>query len=118
MGQVGVLFNLIKRKWLPIAQAQEVSYFRPINPFQRIEVTTCFSHWDDKYWYTDHQFIAGGQLCAVLQVRGVFVHGKKILPMQDILALTGENVEAPDKPVNVEYWQKLIDAKKGSSGTS
>ena len=112
LGQVGVLYDMIKRNWLPISQAQEISYFKSINPFQRFEVLTCFTHWDEKYWYTEHKFIAGGQLCAVLQVRGVIVHGKKIIPMHDVVALAGEDVEVPYKPVNVEYWQRLIDAKK------
>ena len=38
MGQVGVLIKAIKRKWLPVVQAQEISYFKPINPFQRFDV--------------------------------------------------------------------------------
>ncbi len=113
MGQVGVLFNMIKRKWLPVVQAQEISYFRPIKPFQRFEVSTRFSHWDDKYWYTEHKFFAVDRLCAVLQVRGVLVHGKKILSMRDVfLDLVGDDVEAPDKPVDVEHWQKLIESKR------
>ena len=111
MGQVGVLFNMIKRKWLPVAQAQEISYFKPIKPFQRFEVLTRFSYWDDKYWYTEHKFFAAARLCAVVQVRGVFVHGNTVLPMRDVLALTEEDVEAPDKPVNVEYWQNLLSLK-------
>jgi acyl-CoA thioesterase FadM len=114
MGQVGVLFRLIKRKWLPIAQAQEISYLRPINPLERFEVRTLFTHWDDKYWYTEHRFFAKDRLCAILQVRGVFVHGRQIVPMPEILALTGQDVALPEKPVNVEHWQKLINAKKES----
>ena len=62
MGQVGVLFKMIKRKWLPIAQAQEISYFKPIKPFQRFEVLTRFYYWDDKYWYTEHKFFAADKL--------------------------------------------------------
>jgi hypothetical protein len=48
----------------------------------------------------------------VVQVRGVFVHGRKVLPFRDILALTGEVVDVPDKPVTVEHWQRLIESKK------
>jgi acyl-CoA thioesterase FadM len=111
MGQIGVLFNMIKRKWLPVAQAQEISYFKPIKPFQRFEVLSRFSYWDDKYWYTEHKFLAADKLCAVVQVRGVFVHGKKVLPMPDVMALAEEDVEVPEKPVNVEYWQNLLSQK-------
>jgi acyl-CoA thioesterase FadM len=114
-GQVGVLFRLLRRNWLPIAQAQEISYIRPIQPFQRFEVFTRFIHWDDKYWYTEHKFFAADRLCAVAQVRGVFLHGRKIVPIPDILALTGQEVLLPDKPENVAHWQQLIETKKASS---
>ena len=112
LGQVGLLFEMIKRKWLPVVQAQEVSYIRPMKPFQRFDVSTELSYWDDKYWYTTHQFIADGQLYAVLQVRGVFVHGKNIIPSAELLALTGKDVPLPDKPDTVAHWQRLIDSRK------
>lgn len=115
MGQVGVLFKMIKRNWLPVVQAQEISYLKPINPFQRFEVSTRFSHWNDKYWYTEHKFFAADRLCAVLQVRGVFVHGNKIVPIREVLALAGEDVEVPEKPERVESWQQLLETKKGPS---
>ena len=35
--------------------------------------------------------------------------------MHDVLALTDEDVEVPAKPANVEYWQRLIEKKKGTS---
>ena len=112
LGQVGVLFTLIKRNWLPIAQAQEISYFKPIQPFRRFEVVTRFTHWNEKYWYTEHKFYSDNKYCAVLQVRGVFVHGKERVSMHDIVALADKNAVVPDMPISVDYWQKLIDAKK------
>jgi acyl-CoA thioesterase FadM len=111
-GQVGILFKLLKRKWLPIAQAQEISYFKSINPFQQFEVLTRFTHWDEKYWYTDHRFFVADKLCAVVQARGVFVHRRTVLPLRDVLALIGEEVDVPDKPITVENWQRLIESKK------
>lgn len=112
LGQVGVLFPFIKRNWLPIAQAQEISYFKPIHPFQRFEIVTRFTHWNDKYWYTEHKFFVGDKYCAVLQVRGVFVHGREILSVHDLTRFADKNAEVPDIPTAVEYWQKLIDVKK------
>lgn len=112
MGQVGALFKLFKRKWLPVAQAQEISYFKPIYPFQQFDVVTRFTHWDEKYWYTEHQFFVAERLCAVVQVRGVFVHRRKVLPFHDVLAVVEEEVAVPDKPISVEYWQRLIESKK------
>jgi acyl-CoA thioesterase FadM len=112
MAQVGVLFKLLKRNWLPIVQSQEISYFKSIKPFQSVEVLTCLTYWDDKYWYTEHRFVAGDRLCAVVQVRGVFMQARNVVSMHDVIALTGEDVKAPDKTINVELWQNLIKAKK------
>ena len=112
MGQVGVLFKAIKRKWLPVVQAQEVSYFKPINPFQRFDVLSKLAYWDDRYWYTEHRFVVGDKLCAILQVRGVFVHGRSVIPMSDVVALSGAEIEPPDKPETVCSWHSLIEVKK------
>ncbi|MEJ2180099.1 MAG: thioesterase family protein [Gammaproteobacteria bacterium] len=112
MGQVGALFKLLKRRWFPVAQAQEISYFKPIYPFQQFNVVTRFTHWDEKYWYTEHRFFVEEKLCAVVQVRGVFVHRGKVLPFHDVLSVVEEEVEAPDKPLMVEYWQRLIESKR------
>lgn len=111
-GQVGVLFKLLNRKWLPVTQAQEISYFRSIHPFQKFEIITRFTHWDEKYWYTEHRFVAADRLCAVVQARGVFVHRGKVLPTRDVLALVGEKINSPDKSILVTNWQTLIESKK------
>ena len=113
MGQVGALYKLLKRMWLPVAQAQEISYFKPINPFQKFDVLTKFTHWDDKYWYTEHQFFVADKLCAIAQVRGVFVHKGRVLSFHDVLAVVDEEVAVPETPITVEHWQRLIQSKKG-----
>ena len=112
MGQVGVLTKLLKRKWFPIVQSQEISYFKSINPFQRVEVMTALIYWDDKYWYAEHKFVVNDSVCAVVQVRGVFMQGRKVVSVHDVVALADEDVVVPTKPANVECWQKLIEIKK------
>jgi acyl-CoA thioesterase FadM len=112
MSQLGLLSKLVKKKWLPVVQSQEVSYFKQINPFARFEVVTRLTYWDDKYWYTEHKFYSGDALCAVVQVRGLFLSGRKNIPTREILALSGMDVNIPVRPVPVEYWQNLLEAKK------
>ena len=111
MGQVGVLFKAIKKKWLPVVQAQEVKYFKPINPFQRFDVVTRLTYWDEKYWYIEHKFVVGEKLCAILQVRGVFVQGRTVIPIARLLELGGIVTESPDKPENVKSWHSLIETQ-------
>jgi len=112
LGQVGVLLKMVRRNWLPVVQSQVISYIKPINPLQRFEVTTELSHWDEKYWYVVHKFFVGEQLCAVLQVRGVIINGRKVIPMSDVVALTGEGVASPPRTRSIEHWQELLESKK------
>ena len=112
LGQAGVLFRLLNNGLLPVAQAQEISFFKGIKPFCNFAVTTRFTHWDDKYWYTEHKFITAGQLNALLQVRGVFVQNKKVQSMNDVFSHAGLDMFAPQKPSIVEHWQKLLQEKK------
>lgn len=112
MGQVGSLYRTLGKSWLPITQAQEITYYKSINPLQSFEVTTRLIYWDDKYWYTEHRFLVGEKLCAVVQVRGVFVHKRKVISFRDVLALTGEDVVDRSLPSMVEHWQKLIEYRK------
>jgi hypothetical protein len=93
-------------------QAREISYFKPINPFQRFDVLSRLAYWDGKYWYTEHRFMIGEHLCALLQVSGVFVHRGSVIPMSEVLALSGVEVDPPDKPENVSAWHSLIEVKK------
>lgn len=112
LGQVGVLGKMVRRNWLPVVQSQVISYIKPINPLQRFEVTTELSHWDEKYWYVVHKFFVGDKLCAVLQVRGVIINGRKVIPMSDVVALTGEDVASPPRTGSIEHWQDLLESKK------
>ena len=69
-------------------------------------------YWDEKYWYTEHKFVVADRVCAAVQVRGAFVNDRKVVSMHNVVTLADENVTSPEKPVNVEHWQSLIDAKK------
>ncbi len=112
MGQAGVLFKALKKKWFPIVQAQEVKYLKPIKPLQRFDVITKLVYWDEKYWYTEHRFVAGDKLYAILQVRGVFVQGRTVIPFDEFLKLSGEAYDPPEKPENVRSWHSLTEDRK------
>lgn len=114
MGQVGILFEAIDRRWLPVVQAQEVTYYKGIKPFRKFEVITRMRYWDDKYWYIEHQFVTGDTLCARLLVRGVFRHGRDKIPMADMTALTGQDIQSPEEAEDIRAWHALLDSKKNA----
>ena len=112
LGQMGILAEVVRRNWLPVVQSQEATFIRPIDPFQRFEVCTRLLYWDEKYFYIEHRFVKGETLCAILHVRAVIRCGRVVVPVSDVVALTGVSVEAPVMPAAIAAWQALLDAKK------
>lgn len=112
LGQTGILGDIIKRRWFPFSAGVEVTYIRPIQPFQLFTVRTRALTWDDKYWYSEHRFEVADELRAIVLTRGLFVCGRKLVSMAEIAALTAENPPPPPVPETVEQWQLLLDAKK------
>lgn len=112
LGQAGLLWKMLRRKWFPVIQAQDFSFFRPIDPLKRFTLTTKLIYWDEKYWYAEHRFLVENELCAILQTRGVIVRGRQKVPLDKVLSMLGTEVSAPPKPDVIRYWQTMIDAKK------
>jgi len=112
LGQIGILPGLLTRRWFPFASGVEITYIRPIKPFQKLRLRTRVLTWDEKYWYTEHIFEAGNQVRAIGIVRGVFVRGRDVVSMNEIAALTDENPASPPAPRIIEQWRQLLEAKK------
>ncbi len=112
LGRMGLFRGLLKRRWLPIASAVEVTYIRSIRAFQKYRLRTRLLTWDEKYWYAEHRFEVRGKLRAILNIRGVFVSGHMIIPMPDIMGLTGESPLPPFPTRTVQQWQQLLSTKK------
>ena len=112
LGQMGILGELLMRRWLPIVSEVDVSYIRSIKPFEKFRLITRILLWDRKYWYTEHRFEVHGQLRALLLVRGVFVCERDIIPIPDVAALTGEDPTPPPVSETIHQWKDLLKSKK------
>ena len=112
LGQIGILRGLLTRGWFPFASGIEITYIRPIKPFQKFKLRTRVLTWDDKYWYTEHIFEVNKEVRAIGMVRGVFVRGRAVVAMNDIAALTVENPASPPAPQIIEQWKQLLEVKK------
>lgn len=110
--QLGIAKLFIKQKWSGILNAIELTFIRPIKPFQKFTIVTRLIAWDEKYYYFEQKFISKNTLCAVALVRGVFLnHGRKV-PMEKIQELIGEKVSHPEFPTIIQHWKELIELKK------
>jgi acyl-CoA thioesterase FadM len=115
MGQLGIHGKMLKRGCFPINANYDVTYIRPIKPFEKFRVVSQIVTWDDKYWYKEHRFEVDGELRAFGMVRAVFVCKKVVTSMGEITAITGEQLIAPDVPEAVLKWENFLEAKKEQS---
>ena len=114
-GQMGILSKLLKRRCFPINVNYDVTYIRPIKPFEKFSVVSRTVTWNDKYLYKEHRFEVDGELRAFGMVRAVFVCKKVVISMGEIKALMGEQVITPDVPEAVLKWESFLKAKKEQS---
>lgn len=112
LAQVGLLGKLLQHRWTPVLTAAEINYLRPIQPFQKFDLSTRLLTWDDKYFYMEQRFVAGGQLRAVALVKGLFLHRGKPVKNRAILAALDLDSAAPDMPEVVRHWNGLAVLKK------
>lgn len=115
LAEMGILFSLFKQGFLPVLSAQEITYFKPIGPFQKFTVITTLGHWDEKYYYISHEFYKGKALCARSMIRGVFVQKGATVPTETILKQAAIHVPGTSPNAVVLAWKELIEAKKRQS---
>lgn len=115
LAKMGLLKKTLDKKWLPVVHSNLVTYIRPIAPLARFDVKTELLYWDEKYFYIQQTFENKDKVYAIAMVRGLFLHGKNKVPVQDIIDLSGQNVPAPPMPDVVRRWVDTLEEKKQHS---
>ena len=112
LGQMGILRSIVERGLFPFANGIEITFIRPIKPFQKFKLRSSITNWDEKYWYAEHTFEVGNKVCAAAIVRGVFVKNHSIVAMENITTIIEEDLLSPPEPVTITHWKKLLKVKK------
>ena len=112
LAQIGLLGELWRRHWAPVLSAAEINFIRPIRPFQKFDLVTRLLTWDEKYFYMEQRFVAGGRLCAVALVKGLFLHRRERVQSRAVLAALHIDLAAPDMSEVVRHWNDLATLKK------
>ncbi|MFC7514565.1 acyl-CoA thioesterase [Herbaspirillum sp. GCM10030257] len=67
----GLARVMLRRKWMPIIAEHTMTYKKPLKLFERFEVSLAVTHWDEKYFYMTHTFMAGDRVVAIGTSKGV-----------------------------------------------
>ncbi|NEX61204.1 acyl-CoA thioesterase [Noviherbaspirillum galbum] len=73
--RTGLAKVMVKKGWMPIIADHTMTYKKPLKLFERFHVSLTLTHWDEKFFYMTHTFMAGDRLVAVGTSKGV-VRGK------------------------------------------
>lgn len=112
LARMKLLVPLLMRGWLPVLNATEITFIRPLPPFGQFDIMTRIVSWDEKYLYLEQCFETPGTLHAVSLARAVFLHRGEILPPSEVAALAGYSGEAPPVPIIIRTWLDLLQEKR------
>lgn len=114
LSDAGVFKAIIKKRWLPVLGSTEVTFLKDIKPWQRCTIESKIICWDEKYFYIEQRFVSGDKVHAIANVRGLFVHRRKPVSSEELMALAEneQGVLSPDMPEHIVHWNELLKAKK------
>ncbi|MBT8142303.1 MAG: thioesterase family protein [Gammaproteobacteria bacterium] len=105
----------IKKKWMPMAVSQEITYIKDISPLEKFEVRSKLAGWDEKYVYMAQDFYGKKGLCAKAMIRGVFVHNKKPVSIEKVMQAFGSPPQVEAYRERITAWKRVLELKKAES---
>jgi acyl-CoA thioesterase FadM len=84
--RTGLAKVMIKKGWMPIIADHTMTYKRPLKLFERFHVSLSLTHWDEKFFYMTHTFMAGDRLVAVGTSKGVVRAKSGVVTPEEVIA--------------------------------
>lgn len=95
--RTGLAKTMLKRKWMPVISEHTMKYKKGLKLWQKYELTMQVTHWDERSFYMQHQFILGDRIVAEGTSLGVIVGKEGVVPPEQVMKacaeLTGEKLE-------------------------
>ena len=112
--EMGLVPHLRKAGIYPVLNAQEISYLKPLKPFQAFELSAEFVYFDERNYYIEHRFTSRGVLHAKSMVKGVFLNKSGVVPMEKVMSLANIKLHPMRPSDKIAAWIKLIEEKKSA----
>lgn len=93
--RMGIVGPMLKKRWYPVVASQKIQYKKSLGLFQKYQIKTWLSGWDEKWFYISQEFIRNDRVCAVAKVKGLFLSPGGQVPTAELLKLVGFNGESP-----------------------
>lgn len=108
----GLMGAVVKNRWFPLVSSSIVRYRRSLRLGERYDLVSRIAAFDEKYWFMEHRFEAGGELATLAYVKGLF-RGSDNVPISTLFAAAGHaNVVSPAMPEAIRLWQESEEAMR------
>jgi acyl-CoA thioesterase FadM len=110
VSRTGVLGLAMKRRAKPVIGDVFAKFRRGLKPFERYELHTRLLGWNEKWIFTEHQFVRRGQLVGLVVTRGLFHTAAGAMPPQEFLDALTIVTSSPPLPDWVASWNETCDS--------
>jgi len=94
-----------KNKFGGVTGGVHITFFKELNLFDKYQVKTKALHWDDMWFYIEHEFIKNNIVTAHAIVKVTFTKKRKRVAPQIVIDKLEDNII---KPVAPKYLEELI----------
>ncbi len=119
MIRTGLGAKMHKYGWGAVLGSATVRWRRALGVFHSYELHTRVLCWDEKWVFIEQTIYRRGDVICHALVKGLFVHNKRTVPMQEVFDSVRANVQSPPLPKFVVTWLKMEEEfKDHKSATS
>ena len=117
IARAGLLGKLRKNGWYPVVVEESMQFRRSLNLFERFELKTQITGYDDRHMVVRQTFLRGSEVVALGVVRARFLgpNGRRVSP-QEVMALADVEEEVPpavsfaeEEQLSYQYHRQLIE---------
>lgn len=97
--------EILKKQWKPLTVSLELNLLRPIGVFQKYQVSSKVTCWENGFIFMEHNFYSKNKLIATALSKACFVSGKKKVLDDELNTLYG--MSSPPMPEVITRWNEL-----------
>lgn len=98
LNRMGLIRFAFRGRWFPVLGAVGLRFHRPLKLWNRHDLFTRITGWDDKWFYLEQRFERGGKPIATAHVKALIRAPEGSLPTARILATLGLALTSPPLP--------------------
>jgi YbgC/YbaW family acyl-CoA thioester hydrolase len=95
MVRSGFFAEARKRGWYPVIANATIDYKKSLKLFERYTIATRMTHWDERWFYMEQQFITGDRVAATAIVKAMMRSKNGMVSPQEALAAINYHEPSP-----------------------